>query len=103
MNQVKAVTEFQIFTILLICCVLQTNTATKDQNFDTEVVTVETYGYIQIGLALLMVPVAVYSLYRNFTDFVAEVTDGSRGDADVAPIRMEFDNPVHETPTTTAS
>lgn len=56
LNFIKIVSELQIFGLLLICVVLQTNA----QGFSGEIVTIEDYGSMQLWLIISIVPISVY-------------------------------------------
>ena len=55
MNKIKIFSEFQLFAVLLICTVMQANTAAK--NFEGEVVGIDDYGDALNLLTLLILPV----------------------------------------------
>ena len=56
LNAVKIFSEFQLFAILLVCVVLQTN----EVGFASEVVTLQAYEVMQVVLTAAMAPVALF-------------------------------------------
>ena len=71
LNFMKIFTEFQIFSVLLVCVVLQTH----DSGFGTERVTVDDYGIFQMLMVLGMFPVAAYFLGVGMRDLGEAVTE----------------------------
>ena len=57
LNMIKIFTEFQIFGILLVCIVLQTN----EQGFAAEAITIDGYGTLQTLLTVSVLPITVRS------------------------------------------
>ena len=55
LNKIKCFSEFQLFAVLLVCTVMQANTAAPD--FDDEMVDMDMYGDVLQGLTLLIIPV----------------------------------------------
>ena len=57
LNMIKIFTEFQIFGILLVCIVIQTD----EQGFATEAITLDGYGSLQTILTVAVLPITVRS------------------------------------------
>ena len=61
LNIIKVITEIQLFVILLCCVVLQTH----EQGFETEVVTEDDYGTLQVMAALAVLPFTIYLVLKE--------------------------------------
>jgi hypothetical protein len=90
MNIIKIVSEFQIFGVLLVCVVLQTNA----HGLDGEYITIDGYGLVQIVLTMFIVPVVLYLLRdssKNFKHMIADALDDGDEDENVT-----FENPAND-------
>ena len=63
LNKIKSFSEFQLFAVLLICTVMQSNSAVK--GFSDEIVTVEGYGEALKYLTLMILPLTVYFFFTT--------------------------------------
>ena len=72
LNILKVLSEFQLFGILLVCVVLQTN----EVGFEAEAITIDGYGAAQIALSVIILPVALYFLAIAVCD-LRELRKGS--------------------------
>ena len=59
LNYIKLFSEFQVFSILLICVVVQT----EQQGFGAELVSLQDYGYVQIFLTVIILPLSLFAIY----------------------------------------
>jgi hypothetical protein len=71
LNIIKVTTEIQLFIILLCCVVLQTH----EQGFETEVVTQDDYGLIQVVATLAAMPPTCYFVLKGVRDFLMTPAD----------------------------
>ena len=84
LNVAKAVSEVQIFVVLLVCVILQTNRI----GLDSELVSIDAYGVIQTLATILIVPVAFLEIMYNLKD-VSRIDDTTEN-----RMQMEFANPL---------
>ena len=71
LNAIKIFCEFQIFSVLLICCVLQT----YGNDFSREYVTIDDWGFILTAVTLAVIPVAITMVYINGRNTLEQVRD----------------------------
>ena len=76
LNQIKSFSEFQLFAVLLVCTVLQSNSAVK--GFSDELVTVEEYGEALKYLTILIIPVTLYLFIVNYRGDSEEEEGGKK-------------------------
>ena len=68
-RKLLAFPEFQLFGILLICVVLQTNS----QGLDNEDVTTEDYGIVQVLLTVAILPITIGCLVNGVRNLKANL------------------------------
>ena len=64
LNKIKSFSEFQLFAVLLVLTVMQSNSAVK--GFSDEIVTVEEYGEALKYLTLMILPVTAYLFITTY-------------------------------------
>merc|ERR1711871_605450 len=79
LNVFKALSELQLFGILLICVVLQTNDKGIPEELGEGDLTTDHYGAIQVGLTLVILPASIFFLCVAIKDLNAESEAGSTG------------------------
>jgi hypothetical protein len=94
LNVTKAVSEIQIFAVLLLSVILQSHNV----GFDSEVVTVDDYGLMQTVATVLIAPVIICLIAYNVKGLVAEAGDTVRKQKmDENPLAQDVDEDKTDT------
>eukprot|EP01046_Picozoa_sp_COSAG06_P030543 COSAG06_NODE_2908_length_6105_cov_9.949384_2_plen_1038_part_00 len=71
LNVIKAISEVQLFVVLLVCVVLQVHHV----GFTDEFITVDGYGAIQTIATVLIAPIAIFLMVQNVRGVAANVEE----------------------------
>eukprot|EP01047_Picozoa_sp_COSAG01_P040076 COSAG01_NODE_3349_length_6224_cov_19.144653_1_plen_1296_part_00 len=91
LNIVKMVSEVQVFVVLLVCVVLQSK-----PNLETETITTDGYGVVQMVATLLILPIIVFLIVHNIKTRKADFNDLAHTHMDSAEENgmQHVDNPL---------
>jgi hypothetical protein len=94
LNAFKAVSEIQMFAVLQLSVVLQS----ENVGFDSEVVTVDDYGLMQTVATVLIAPVIICLIAYNVKGLAAEANDMVlEQDMDANPLAQDVDEDETDT------
>eukprot|EP01046_Picozoa_sp_COSAG06_P031452 COSAG06_NODE_3065_length_5901_cov_5.700965_2_plen_1264_part_00 len=100
MNRLKMFSEFQIFGILLVCIVLQTN---KNGLPDTGLATESFYGNVQLAFTVSIIPLVAYFVQQNMVavrdaakEKLAQADDSVFDPAMANPLAQDLDEDTAE-------
>ena len=94
LNTFKAVSEIQMFAVLLLSVVLQQHNV----GFDSEVVTVDDYGLMQTVATVMFAPVIICLIAYNVKGLAAEANDTMlEQHMDANPLAQDIDEDETDT------
>lgn len=94
MNLVKSYTEFQIFGVVLVCIILQTNSIGLPLK---GVGTIDFYGSFQLWLTISLLPLVVYVLFKRAHELHELVTKSRANTAGSVSVQNPMDADTAET------
>ena len=93
MNRIKVFGEFQIFGVLLVCIILQTD---KNGLPDTGLATDSFYGGVQLVLTVAILPLLVYVIWGNVVATRGEVQVLMKRQTREAEAESDFQNSISD-------